>query len=141
MPNSKFPQAISQQVLLMDNPSSVLIDIHSLESTPVDHDRNLTNKVEFFNFFVDCLTQIFMALLITSSSECHFEDFVQAQVIHERLHFSLHSHPFSLPLFLISFFCSDKEAIDYVKEKAAEGNIAKKGILVTERSRLPFWST
>jgi hypothetical protein len=33
------------QVLLMDNPSSVLIDIHSLDSTPVDHDRNLTNKV------------------------------------------------------------------------------------------------
>jgi hypothetical protein len=35
----------------MDNPSSVLIDIHSLESTPVDHDRNLTNKVTPVNLF------------------------------------------------------------------------------------------
>jgi hypothetical protein len=41
----EFSQALPVQVLLMDNPSSVLIDIHGLESTPVDHDRNLTNKV------------------------------------------------------------------------------------------------
>jgi hypothetical protein len=34
-------------------------------------------------------------------------------------------------LLVIHFVCcSDKEAIDYVREKAAEGNIAKKGILV-----------
>jgi hypothetical protein len=51
--------AIYFQVLLMDNPSSVLIDIYSLESTPADHDRNLTNKVSAFDF----LDLVFLLLI------------------------------------------------------------------------------
>jgi hypothetical protein len=35
---------------------------------------------------------------------------------------------------------SDKEAIDYVREKAAEGNIAKKGMLVMTLALLSFYS-
>jgi hypothetical protein len=41
-----------------------------------------------------------------------------------------------LRLFCLSFWrFSDEEAIDYVREKAAEGNIAKKGMLVAIHKR------
>ncbi len=46
---TRFLVPHSLQVLLMDNPSSVLIDIHSLDSTPAEHDRNLTNKVSIID--------------------------------------------------------------------------------------------
>jgi hypothetical protein len=64
----------------MDNPSSVLIDIHSLESTPADHDRNLTNKVSAFDSF-DVLSLPLTEVLTTIPAEYHHEDLVQTQVI------------------------------------------------------------
>ena len=56
--------ALYFQVLLMDNPSSVLIDLHSLEDTPADHDRNLTNKVSAFDF-LDLLSLLLISRTVS----------------------------------------------------------------------------
>lgn len=64
----------------MDNPSSVLIDIHSLDSTPAEHDRNLTNKVSIIDL-LDFESQLTAGVLTKNPSECHHEDLVQTRVI------------------------------------------------------------
>jgi hypothetical protein len=88
----------------MDNPSSVLIDIHGLDSTPADHDRNLTNKVHAKSRLSTswfCFVVYFFPILTMISSECRHEDPVQARVINDAFDFlSPHFAPFS-PLILV----------------------------------------
>ncbi len=64
---------------------------------------------------------------------------MQTRVIFVYL-FAIFCHRFLAFCATHSDLFSDKEAIDYVREKAAEGNIAKKGMLVINLALSPFSS-
>jgi hypothetical protein len=71
--------------------------------------------------FIMILTALFF-------SERYSEDFVQAQVRCFQLH--RRRTPISALFATHAFLLSDKDATDFIREKAAEGNIAKKSMLV-----------